>query len=169
MAKAKSKEKEKKSQELKRVEPARAMNPFEEMDRVFDNFISRGWLRPFRWEYPSWGELSRSLETRMPSVDVIDRDEEVIVRAEVPGIAKDDLEVTVADNAVTIKGQTKREEKQEKGDYYRCEITRGAFSRTIALPGYVSSSGATAKFEDGVLELKLPKVEKAKRHTVKIE
>jgi HSP20 family protein len=161
-----SKEKEGK---LQRVEPSRALTPFEEMERFFDNFVGRGWMRPFAWDRPSWSELMPGFEGRMPKVDVIDRDEEVVVRAEVPGVTKDDLEVTVTDNVVTIKGETSHEEKEEKGDYYRSEISRGAFSRSVTLPSNVSSDKATANFSDGVLELNLPKVEKSRRHTVKID
>ncbi len=164
-----AKESEKKFGELKRVEPTRALSPFEEMERMIESFMPRGWLRPFRWEQPSWGELARPFEGRIPNVDVIDRDDEVVVRAELPGIKKDDLEVSVTDNSVTIKGETKHEEKEEKGNYYRCEISSGTFARTVALPDNVSSSDATAKFENGVLELKLPKVEKTKRRTLKID
>ena len=154
---------------LQRAEPTRALTPFEEMERFFDNFFSRGWMRPSGWERPSWSELMPAFEGRMPKVDVVERDEEIIVRAEVPGVAKDDLDVTVSENMVTIKGETKHEEKEEKGDYYRSEISRGSFSRTVTLPSYVSSEDAKAKFSDGVLELTLPKVEKTKRHSVKID
>jgi HSP20 family protein len=93
----------------------------------------------------------------------------VVVRAEVPGVEKDDLDISVSDNTVTIKGETRREEKEEKGDYYRSEISRGTFTRTVMLPGVVATDKAKAKFKDGVLELKLPKVEKTKRRTVKID
>jgi hypothetical protein len=85
-------------------------------------------------DWPSWAEMGAPLTTRMPKVDVIDRDKEVFIRAEVPGVEKEGLEVTVSDNAVTIKGETKHEEKEEKSDYYRSEISHGTFSRTIALP-----------------------------------
>ena len=149
--------------------PARALSPFEEMDRWFEGFFPRSWMRPFRTEWPSWGEMGVPFEAGTPKVDVIDRDDELVVRAEVPGVEKDDLDVSVSDNAVTIKGETKREEKEEKGDYHRCEISQRAFARTVALPDYVDSDGAKAKFEDGVLELILPKVEKAKRRTIKID
>ena len=149
--------------------PMRAITPFEEMDRWFDNAFPRGWLQPMRSAWPSWGELAAPLEGRMPKMDVIDRDEEVLVRAEVPGVEKDDLEVSVSDNTVTIKGETKLEEKEEKGDYYRCEISRGAFTRTVALPDHVDTEHTKAKFKDGVLELTLPKIEKAKRRNIKID
>ena len=67
------------------------------------------------------------------------------------------------------KRKTKHEEKEEKGDYYRSEISRGAFSRTITLPDNVDSEGAKATFENGMLEMTLPKTGKARRHTITIE
>ncbi len=164
-----AKEEKKTGKEIEVSRPMRALSPFEEMDRLFESVLPRGWMRPFRMEWPRWGELAAPFEGRMPKVDVIDRDEEVVVRAEVPGVEKEDLDVSVSDNAVTIKGQTKREEKEEKGDYYRCEISRGAFTRTVMLPGVVDADKAKAQFKDGVLELTLPKVEEAKRRTVRID
>ena len=149
-----------KEMEVKR--PARIVSPFEDMDRWFEGFFPRGWMRPSRMDWPRWGEMAAPFEGRMPKVDVIDHDEEVVVRAEVPGVEKDDLDVSISDNTVTIKGETRREEKEEKGDYYRCETSRGAFARTVMLPDYVDTEGAKAKFKDGVLELMLPKVEKAR-------
>ncbi len=144
--------------------PVRVLSPFEEMDRMFDDFFGRGWLRPFRWERPALAEVAA-----VPKVDVIDRADEVLVRAEVPGYEKDDIEVAVSGNTVTIKGETKREEKEEKGDYYRWEIARGAFSRTVGLPADVDESKAKASLKDGVLELTLPKIEKAKKKTIRID
>jgi HSP20 family protein len=135
---------------------------FGDVERMFDDFFGRRWLRPFAWERPLV-EMAA-----MPSVDVIDRDDEVVVRAEVPGCKKEDIEVSVSNSSLTIKGETKTEEKEEKGDYYRCEISRGAFSRTVSLPAPVDEAKAKASMTDGVLELTLPKVEKAKRHTITI-
>jgi HSP20 family protein len=155
--------------EIQKAAPSRALSPFEEMDRFFEGVFPRGWMRPFRWEWPSWGELPMPFEGKMPRVDVIDREADILVRAEVPGVDKKDLEISTTENTVTIKGSTRREEKEEKGDYYRCEISRGSFSRTVALPGDVDSSKAKATFKDGVLELTLPKVEKSKRRTITVE
>jgi HSP20 family protein len=83
-------------------------------------------------------------------------------------VEKKDLEISTSDTSVTLKATTRHEEKEEKGDYYRCEITRGAFSRTVALPAQVESDKAKASLKDGVLELTLPKVEKSKRRTVTV-
>jgi HSP20 family protein len=157
-----------KGKEIELSRSAHALSPFTEMDRWFEGFFPR-WMRPFHMGWPSWGEFAVPFEGRMPKVDVIDRDDEVVVRAEVPGVEKDDLELSVSDNTVTIKGETKREEKEEKGDYYRSEISRGTFTRTVMLPGVVDADKARAEFKDGVLELTMPKVEKAKRRTVKID
>ncbi len=164
-----AKEEKKSNKDIEVRRPGHVLSPFDEMDRWFGNFMPRGWMRPFHRERPSWGELAAPFEGHMPKVDVIDRDEEVVVRAEVPGVEKDDLDVTVSENTVTIKGQTKHEEKEEKGDYYRCEISQGAFARTVTLPGDVDTEKVKAQFKDGVLELALPKIAKTKRRTVKID
>lgn len=155
--------------EIQAARPTRALSPFDEMDRWFEDFFPHGWLRPFRREWPSWGELAAPFEGRMPKVDVIDRDDAVVVRAEVPGVDKKDLDVSMTERSVTIKGESSHESKEEKGDYYRSEISRGSFLRTVALPSDVDTDKARAQFKDGVLELTLPKVVKAKRRTVKID
>ena len=130
---------------------------FGDIDRLFEDFLGRRWNYPFAETLPA-----------MPSVDVIDRDEEVLVRAEVPGYKKDDIEVSVSNSTLTIKGETQTEQKEEKGDYYRSEISRGSFSRVIALPAEVDESRAKASMKDGMLELTLPKIEKSKRRTISI-
>ncbi len=163
-----SKQETTKGQEVQKAPPARALSPFEEMDRMFDSFFRRGWMRPWRFELPSFPEMTLPA-MKMPKVDVIDRDNEVLVRAEVPGVDKKNIDISVSDNAVTIKGETRHEEKEEKGDYYRCEITHGAFSRTVTLPADVDGARAKASFNDGMLELTLPKMEKAKRHSIRVE
>jgi len=139
----------------------RPASVFGDMDRLFDDFLGRRWLRPAGWE--RFAELPG-----FPSVDVIDRDDEVLVRADVPGYKKEDIDISVSNSTLTIKGETKTEEKEEKGDYYRCEISRGAFSRMVPLPAEVDDAKAKASMKDGVLELTLPKLEKSKRHSIAI-
>jgi len=146
----------------------RALSPFEEMDRLFDNFMNRRWLSPLRWEMPSMTDLGLH-EMKVPRVDVVDRENEVLVRAEVAGVKKEDLDISVSEHSVTIKGKTSHEEKEEKGDYFRSEISRGSFSRTVALPGDVDTNNAKAVFNDGILEMTIPKAEKSKRKSVKVE
>lgn len=126
-------------------------------------------MSPFASRWPSWGELPAPFEGRAPKVDVIDRDHEVVVKAELPGVKKEDLDVTVGDNSITIRATTKQESKEEKENYYRSEISSGSFMRTVGLPSAVDADKAKAKFADGVLEMTLPKVEVAKRRNVKID
>jgi len=161
-------EETKRSQEIQKAAPARALSPFDEMDRMFDGFFRRGMMRPWRFEWPTFPEMALP-EMKIPKVDVVDRENEVLVKAEIPGVDKKDIDISVGEDTVTIKGETRREEKEEKGDYYRCEISHGAFSRTVALPAAIDGAKAKANFKDGVLELTLPKIEKAKRHSVKVE
>jgi HSP20 family protein len=104
-----------KGKEVQRAESPRMLSPFEEMDRWFENAFPRGWMRPFQWgEWPMWGELARPFEARIPRVDVIDRDEEVMLRAELPGIEKKDLDISVTDNAVSIKATSVLRKKKKK-------------------------------------------------------
>jgi len=140
----------------------RARSPFGDMDRIFDEFFSRRWPRPFGWE--PFGERADF----GPNVDIIDRDDEVVVRAEVPGYRKEDIEVTVSGDKLTLSGTMANEQREEKGSYYRLEITRGAFSRTVSLPAEVDDARAKATIKDGVLELMLPKLEKSKRRAITI-
>lgn len=154
---------------VEKVTPVRALNPFEEFDHIFDDFFSRRWMRPFSFGHPSWSHLPAPFEGRTPHVDVVDRDNEVFVKAELPGVDKKDIEITLTDNMVTIKGSTSAEEKEEKGDYHRCEISRGSFSRSVMLPDEVDTDKAKAKFKDGVLKLTIPKVKKSKRKNIKVD
>ncbi len=142
---------------------SRIFSPFEEMERMFEGLFPRNWFRPQRDEWPLM-----QLEVRVPRVDVVDRDDEILVRAEIPGVDKKDLEISVTEDTLTIKGSTRHENKEEKGDYYRSEISTGVFARTLMLPGSVNADKAESEFKDGVLKLTLPKVEKAKRRTIKV-
>ena len=146
-----------------------ALSPFDEMERFFDNFMRRGWMPSFNRDWPIWPDLRMPFEQKAPRVDVIDRDDEIVVRAEVPGVDKKDLDVSLTDNTVTIKGATKHEKTQERGYYYRSEMTRGSFSRTVGLPGDVDGEKAKATFKDGIVELTLPKLTRSKRRSIKVE
>lgn len=148
---------------------SRALSPFEEFERMFENLFGRGWVQRLRsgWERPLWDRLALD-EPRLPKVDVVDRDNELLVRAEIPGFERKDLDVSVTDNAVTIKGQRSSEVKEEKGDYYRCEIARGAVARTIVLPCDVDPDRAEARFNDGILELSLPKIKEGHRRKIEV-
>ncbi|MCL7940944.1 Hsp20/alpha crystallin family protein [Halomonas sp. ATCH28] len=146
---------------------SRAMSPFREFERMLDTFFDRGGM-PSRWEHPLWQRFA-AFEKGMPKVDVIDRDTEVVVRAEVPGFEREELDVSVTDGAVTIKGEHREESKEEEGEYFHSEISQGAFTRTVALPSEIDADKAAASFKNGVLELTLPKRKKANRRKVEVK
>lgn len=152
-----------KGTEIQRAAPLGLFSPFEEMERMFGSLVPRSWLRPL------WSEFPQQLELKMPRVDVIERDEDIVVRAEMPGVDKKDVDVSVNDSSITLRGKTHREEKEERGDYYRCEISRGSLSRTVPLPAGVDAENVRAVLKDGVLEVTLRKADGAKRRNVKVQ
>lgn len=157
---------------LQQAVPMRPVSPFDEMEermaRLFEGFFPRNWMRPVHWEHPMLHDFPR-FEMKAPNVDIIDRDNDIVLKAEIPGVDKADLEVSVDETSVTISGKTSHEEKEAKGNYYRSEIRYGSFIRTVALPRAVDGTKALASFKNGILELTLPKLEKSKRVSVKVQ
>lgn len=140
--------------------PMSAMPKFEqEIERLFGD----RWPRFFDWP------TTRSLEQQSPNVDIIDREDEVYVRAELPGFTKKDIDVTVNDATVTIKASSEAKKEEEDGDYYRREISQEYMARTIGLPAEVDGEKAKARLTDGLLEITIPKVTKAKRQKIEID
>ncbi|MBC7342909.1 MAG: Hsp20/alpha crystallin family protein [Clostridia bacterium] len=134
----------------------------EAMDRFWNE---RGPMARWRrWEgMPWWGR------GWAPAVDVYDRRDAIVVKADMPGVPKENMEVMVSDDSVTIRGEVKREESVNEKDYYRAERAYGSFSRTIPLPAAVDHQKATASFKDGILEITLPKAAgKADRRRLEI-
>jgi HSP20 family protein len=91
------------------------------------------------------------------------------VRAELPGVSKDEISISLTADAITIQAQSRQEEADEKGDYRRREIRSNAFSRSLSLPAEVDTEAAKASFKDGVLEINLPKAAAAKGRQVPID
>jgi HSP20 family protein len=149
--------------------PSREIDLFGEMDRAFDNLFHRGWLRPFRDMWPEWSQLEQRLDFVAPRVDVIDREQEILVRAEIPGVEKKDIQVDLSGQLLTIKGERRREEKKDEGEYFRSEIATGSFSRTIRMPEDVDLEKAKAEFKDGMLEVHLPKTHKTSRRQIEVK
>lgn len=155
--------------------PSIIKHPIAEMERAFDRFFGRGF--PSLWhgrDFPVMDSLfgDSLLEfkgQRLPNIDVVDRDSEILVRAEVPGVDKKDLTISLTDNLLTIKGESKTEKKEEKGDYHRREISSSAFARSFSLPGSVDSTKAAASLKDGVLEITLPKAESSRKRNIEVK
>lgn len=103
-----------------------------------------------------------------PAVDVYETDNELVVKAELPGVKKEDIEVSIKENSLCIRGE-KKEEKEEKTEtYHRVERTYGRFERVIGLPAGAKVESAKAEFKDGVLEIRIPKAESAKEKKIEI-
>lgn len=151
----------KKSSELTSDSSAGSLLSFDEFDRFFDNFLSRKWPRMLDLDFPI------SLERSMPKVDIIDHDNEIEIQAALPGIKKEDLDVTINNQTITIRA-SRKEEKQEEGKYFRREISRGEFQRILSLPNDVDNDKAKASFENGMLKITVPKTEKSKRKNIEI-
>jgi len=97
-------------------------------------------------------------ERAVPAVDVYEEKDAIVVKAEVPGMTKDDLQVSMSGDVITIRGEKKRQEDVRDGEYYRHERSYGAFTRSVRLPTDVQTDKATATFKNGVLTIQLFKV-----------
>lgn len=157
-----------KRREMTEAVPRRDITLFDEMDRLFDTMAHRGWMHPFRELLPEWTGVDETF-TITPKVDVVDREAEILVRAEVPGVDKDNLQVELAGDLLTITGERKQEETKEEGAFYRSEIAHGSFTRTIRLSAEVAFEETQAEFKDGVLEIHLPKTQKTERRRIDVK
>jgi HSP20 family protein len=146
------------------------MHPLLEIEKAFDRLVGNGW--PISWhlrDIPMSMDAFTFEGSRAPKLDVIDREKEIIVRAEVPGINKKDIDVSLNENLLTIKGKTSSEKKEEKGDYHRHEISSSSFARSVTLPSSVTESKITASLKDGVLEVTLPKNGSSKKKSITVK
>ncbi|MFZ2449459.1 MAG: Hsp20/alpha crystallin family protein [Methylovulum miyakonense] len=101
-------------------------------------------------------------------MDIIDHDNEIEIQAALPGVKKEDLEVSINNQTLTIRTSTK-EEKKEEGKYFRREITRGEYQRTLSLPNNVDNENTSATFNDGILKVVIPKTATSKRKNIEIK
>lgn len=141
----------------------------EEMESWFNEYLPHRFMHPFKESWPAWPDLESPFKGRFPKVDLINKDNEIIVKAELPGVKKEDLEVSLTDNMLTIKSTTQQEKKEEEGEYYRREISYGEFQRTLRLPEFVDSNKIKSSFKDGVLMMNIAKEKPTKKHNIKIE
>jgi HSP20 family protein len=108
-------------------------------------------------------------ESSNPKVDIYQNDKEVVLKAELPGVSKDDLEVYVDEDAIHLSGEMRRNEEFKENNVYRSERYYGSFSRTIALPAEVKSNEARAEYKDGILTLTVPKSDSGKARHRKVD
>ncbi|MEO0074684.1 MAG: Hsp20/alpha crystallin family protein [candidate division WOR-3 bacterium] len=141
--------------------PWEPLKELEEIRREIDDIFE---MRPFRFGLKPL--LARSFS---PAIDIIDKKDKIVVKAEVPGVDKKDMTISISDDELVIKGEVKREQEVNEKDYYHSERFYGTFSRSIALPAMVDKSKAKASYKDGILEITLPKAESEKSKEVKLE
>jgi len=107
--------------------------------------------------------------TFSPAIDVVENPEEYVVTCELPGLTEKDIEVQVANNVLTIKGEKKEEKADDDKKWYRKESWYGSFQRTIPMPSGINSEKITAELENGILRLTLPKLEEAKQKQISVK
>lgn len=129
-----------------------------EMDRIFQEFFGRSYFPAERFEI-EWA----------PAVDVSETEDAIIVKADLPGVKPEDIEINIVDNVLTIRGEKKREAEEKKENFYRVERFYGSFMRAIQLPTEVEVDKVKAQYKDGVLKITLPKKPEEKKKVIKVE
>ena len=145
----------------RKSEPTAIESMRREMDRFFDE------LTPFSWMRENNG--GSMMDVWAPSTDMSEDENEYVIKMDIPGMTKDDIEVNFEDNRIVIRGERSEEEKEEKKDYIRKERYSGSFYRSFTIPKTVDEDQIKAKFEEGVLKINLPNAEVSKPKEVKVE
>jgi HSP20 family protein len=134
------------------LRPWRPIRELEATDRFFEDLFGRS-LLPAGWRRTPFTEKEWT-----PALEMFEKEDKFTVKAEMPGIREEDVEVAVSDNTLTIKGEKKADKEVKEDDYYFSETTYGSFFRSISLPSNVDATSIAATIDDGVLEIDVPKV-----------
>lgn len=135
-------------------------NPFAELERIrreFDRLIEEMWPRE---------EVERAFA---PAVEMYETDNEIVVKAELPGVKKENIEVSIKDNTLHIRGEKKEEREEKTETIHRLERVYGKFERVLTLPVDVKAEEVKAEYKDGILEIRLPKSEVSKEKKIEIK
>lgn len=127
------------------------------LERLFEDFFKT----PFK--------VSLNTVEALPSVDIYEKDNRIVAKAEIPGITPADIALSVDDNILTISGEKKQENEVSKENYYQSEASYGRFQRTVELPAEVNAEQAKAEYKNGVLTVELPRADISKKKQIKIE
>jgi HSP20 family protein len=103
-----------------------------------------------------------------PAIDVFEKEDKFVMKAELPGMKEEDIDISIVGDTLTIEGERKAESEVKEDDYYYCERSYGSFSRSIAIPSNVDAQKIEANYEDGVLEVSLPKTSKVKPKKISV-
>ncbi|HLY50208.1 MAG TPA: Hsp20/alpha crystallin family protein [Solirubrobacteraceae bacterium] len=145
---------------LIRWEPVRELNTIQnEMNRLFNTFFDAP---------TSQGNGGTAARRWIPAMDLVESENDFVLRADLPGLGEDDVNIELEDNVLTISGVRKAEHEERKEGYYRVERASGSFSRSLTLPEGVDPEKVSAKFDRGVLEVRIPKPEQRKPRKVTI-
>ena len=143
---------------ITKYDPFRELRSLQdEMNRLFTGALPRS-LSQEEMLHGAW----------TPSVDIFENKDHLVLEAELPGMNREDVEVAIENNVITLKGERKFEKKEENDNYHRVERSYGAFTRSFTLPQNVTSEGAAAEFKNGVLRVSLPKREETKARKIEI-
>jgi HSP20 family protein len=143
---------------LIRWDPFREMSSLQErMNRLFDESRDRGTAEDVA--QGAW----------VPPIDIHETPESLVLKAELPGLKREDIQIELQDSTLVLKGEKRFEKDVNEENYHRIERSYGSFQRSFTLPGMIKQDGVKAKFTDGVLEITLPKVEEAKPRQVKVD
>jgi len=145
----------------------RPWDELREMERHMDEMTRHPLMmgaRPLVWWRVPTEELGWT-----PSVEVYEKGDNFVVRAELPGMKKEELDISVLGDTLTIKGERKTESEVKEEDYYRCELCYGKFSRSVALPTAVEAGKVEANYENGILQITLPKAKEAKPKKIEVK
>jgi HSP20 family protein len=143
-----------------RWEPTRELPALRgRMDRLFNEFLGRGW----------GDEEGLATGVWIPKVDVFETPENIVLKADLPEVKKEDVEISIQNNTLTLKGERKMETETKDRQVYRLERSYGTFSRSFTLPPTVDAERSTADFADGVLTLTLPRREEHKPKQIKVK
>src|SRR6266576_1930561 len=137
-------------------EPAREVDSLQsEVNRLFDSFFG--------------GQATGATARRwVPAMDLVETDDRLVLRADLPGLDRDDVSIEIKDGVLTVSGERKAEHEEHADGYHRVERALGSFSRSLTLPRGIDADRVSAEFDKGVLEVRIPKPEQQKPHRVEI-
>ncbi|WP_306537175.1 Hsp20/alpha crystallin family protein [Geobacter sp.] len=145
------------------------LSPLREMERWFEESLNRPFFgmnwTPFRQMFHELGDRG----DMMPAVDMFEEGGQLVVKAELPGITKENLNLRIVDNNLILSGEKTTEEKIERSNYLRLERSHGSFSRTLSLPDGLDAEQIKATFKDGVLEVRIPRTESSTVRQITVE
>ncbi len=142
---------------LIRTSPGRALTLMEELDRMTEEL----------WE--GWRPMVTLRTGFTPRMDMYEEKDELVIRTELPGVRKEDLDISIKGDVLSLKAETKQEDVTKERGYYLCERSFGQYSRSVSLPFAVDTSKASATFENGLLEIRLSKAEEAKPKQIEVK